>query len=296
MTVSLDILLYYCLVVVGLKRDIQRVAEKLDKVPTRNEYAEHGEYSEITPRAKFGSWTAAREAAGLDGGSTQNTYVDEETLIEEIQRVAEKIGESPSQEQFNDHAEYSHWIVCERLESWNNALSECGLECYTQDVTDDEILEEIVRLGEELEKVPSQRDMREHSDYGVSTCQRRFGQWSTAVRKAGFEPYTVGPQPGEDNPAWNGGYDPYYGPNWYDQREKARERDGYKCRSCGLSDEQHKARFDCELEIHHIKRAGSFDDYENMNQLDNLVTLCTPCHQTYELLPNERAKKLIEGQ
>lgn len=272
--------------------DIQRVADKLGKVPTRREYAEHGEYSEITPRAKCGSWSEAREEAGLDGGPTKNTWIDKQTLKEEIQRVAGVVGESPSQEQFNEHGEYSHVVVCEKFGSWNEAIKEVDLEPYTQDVADSELLSELRRLAKELERIPSQADVNRHSGHGVSTYQRRFGQWSTAVREAGFEPRTVGPPPGEENGYWKGGYEPYYGPNWAEQRRAARDRDGYCCVACGMSDGEHKDKLGWELEVHHIKPFAECEDYFEANDLENLITLCRTHHREYEELPTNECEKL----
>jgi hypothetical protein len=276
--------------------DIQRVAEEIGQVPSRDEYDEKGIFSDWLAENRFGSWTAAREAAGLDGGPTKNEYIPEADLTDELQRVADKVGESPSQKQFNTHGKWTHQVVYERFGSWNNGLKACGLDTQRDDrIPDEQLLSDIRRVAEVVGSVPSQHDYHERGEHGLSVVKRRFGNWATAVRKAGFEPRTVGAPTGDENPAWEGGYDPYYGPNWYEQREKARERDGYECRACGLTDEEHKANYDCELEMHHIQRAGSFDDYEKMNQLDNLLTLCTPCHQTYESLPNGRAKELVEG-
>jgi hypothetical protein len=92
---------------------------------------------------------------------------------------------------------------------------------------------------------------------------------------------------GEDNPFWKGGYEPYYGPNWKSQRRRARERDDHACQACGATKEE----LGQEPDVHHIKPFREFvddegnADYEAANDLDNLVTLCRPCHREYEGLP-----------
>ncbi len=48
---------------------------------------------------------------------------------------------------------------------------------------------------------------------------------------------------------------------------KAMERDGFKCRSCGSTEDLH---------IHHIDGSGQSDNPNNV--LDNLITLCSSCH------------------
>lgn len=92
---------------------------------------------------------------------------------------------------------------------------------------------------------------------------------------------------GKDNHNWEGGWTEYYGPNWYGQRRRARERDGHTCQGCGASKEENGSA----LSVHHIKPLREFVDndgeagYEAANDLGNLVTLCRSCHQKYEGLP-----------
>lgn len=54
----------------------------------------------------------------------------------------------------------------------------------------------------------------------------------------------------------------HHTPEWQRQRKRAKDRDGWRCRRCG-----HAGR----LEVHHLDPDGGDD-------LDNLVTLCKPCH------------------
>ncbi|MEH7885542.1 HNH endonuclease [Bacillus sp. JJ1609] len=81
---------------------------------------------------------------------------------------------------------------------------------------------------------------------------------------------------GENSGTWSGGDINYYGPNWLAQRRKARERDRYTCQECGLTEQ-----YGHELSVHHIKHFRDFNgDWEQANQLSNLVTLCEyPCHR-----------------
>lgn len=82
---------------------------------------------------------------------------------------------------------------------------------------------------------------------------------------------------GENNPAWRGGYEPYYGPNWKEQRRKALERDGFKCMNCGRTQEENGK----ELDVHHIIpfRVFGRKRYKEANDLSNLIALCMKCHR-----------------
>lgn len=81
---------------------------------------------------------------------------------------------------------------------------------------------------------------------------------------------------GKNNGAWLGGDENYYGPNWLSQRRKARKRDNYICQECGVT-ELHYGK---ELSVHHKKRFKEFfGDWFQANKIDNLESLCEPCHR-----------------
>ncbi|HJW84838.1 MAG TPA: Zn-binding domain-containing protein [Anaerolineae bacterium] len=70
-----------------------------------------------------------------------------------------------------------------------------------------------------------------------------------------------------------------YGPNWDEQREAARQRDGHRCRTCGAPERNR------QHDVHHIRPFREFgyvrgqnENYRQANALDNLVSLCPACH------------------
>jgi DEAD/DEAH box helicase domain-containing protein len=76
-----------------------------------------------------------------------------------------------------------------------------------------------------------------------------------------------------------------YGPDWPRQRDRARARDGYRCRHCGvpeggqtLSPSKGRAHH-----VHHIVPFRLCDSHQQANRLSNLVTLCPRCHGRAEL-------------
>lgn len=75
----------------------------------------------------------------------------------------------------------------------------------------------------------------------------------------------------------------HYGPNWPAQRDQARARDGYRCQNCAAP-EQGRAHH-----VHHKIPFRGFASYLQANQMDNLVTLCPPCHRRAELAVRMRS-------
>lgn len=96
---------------------------------------------------------------------------------------------------------------------------------------------------------------------------------------------------GEEHPKWKGGHEYNRGHTWPEQREKALERDDYKCQRCRMSNAEHEAEYSQELHVHHIVRYGDFDDHKRANRLTNLITLCRPCHDELE---GESREKVIQ--
>lgn len=83
---------------------------------------------------------------------------------------------------------------------------------------------------------------------------------------------------GESHPRWKGGPAPY-GAGWNEpKREAVRNRDGRECIDCGMTEADHVDKFGEKLHVHHVIPARAFDDPEERNAKNNLVTLCMPCH------------------
>lgn len=64
-----------------------------------------------------------------------------------------------------------------------------------------------------------------------------------------------------------------YGKGWGNLCATILDRDGHKCRNCGVSG---------ELEVHHIIPFRRFEDAFEANNPDNLVSLCPRCHRLAE--------------
>lgn len=90
-------------------------------------------------------------------------------------------------------------------------------------------------------------------------------------------------QTGDDHFRWKGGKRIDYGDGWNDEKKEAvRERDGYQCDECGMSQEQHLKTFGCKIHVHHITPWNEFDAAEKRNAMDNLRALCCQCHMRIE--------------
>jgi len=113
------------------------------------------------------------------------------------------------------------------------------------------------------------------ADHNLSRfCSREcYGHWRSRELR------------GEKSNRWKGGRAGYYGPNWKQQRKRARLRDDRACQRCGTRE----CGLDQALSVHHIRPFREFGyipgentRYLAANRLDNLTSLCQSCHMIVE--------------
>jgi len=244
--------------------------------PRVKDMAESGDYSPTTYKNRFGSWNEALEECGFN--TNNNTNVTKEEVISEIQRVSQEFfdGSSPRIVDMRELGEYS-WTIYEKLdESYNELLQEAGLETNYRH-SKEELIEDLKKIGEELERRPKCYELKELSKYSRGTFRRAFGSWEKAVVQAGFEPFEY--PTGEEHPHWKEGYTDKFGKLWRSRRRDVLKRDRHSCCVC---QGQEEADF---LDVHHINPRRKYNvetEYEEMNSKDNLVSLCRSCHRTFE--------------
>ncbi|MCU4925210.1 HNH endonuclease [Halobacteria archaeon AArc-dxtr1] len=113
-----------------------------------------------------------------------------------------------------------------------------------------------------LEIRPSRIESRTRGVFCSLEC---YGGWLSAN--------VVGP----DHHQWEGG--PIeYGREWWRIRRQALERDGYECQECGAGPDELGRNPD----VHHQTPVRSFGEPEDAHTLDNVISLCRPCHRRAE--------------
>jgi hypothetical protein len=61
-------------------------------------------------------------------------------------------------------------------------------------------------------------------------------------------------------------------------KQSAKDRDNWKCRFCGMTNEEHKKNYEKGLHAHHIVKDGD----GGADKPENLITVCRDCHNTLE--------------
>ncbi|MDE3001517.1 MAG: HNH endonuclease signature motif containing protein [Gemmatimonadota bacterium] len=96
-------------------------------------------------------------------------------------------------------------------------------------------------------------------------CKACLDAWATVDPDAGEGPALKG------RPQFRGG-------NWKVLAAEARERDGFRCRSCGVTEET----LGRQLDEHHKIPVRLFASAAAANRPDNLISVCRPCHKRME--------------
>jgi hypothetical protein len=130
-----------------------------------------------------------RKALETFQAGIRKRYSDEQILAE-LTASAKRLGRSPTMREFAADPETSvhPQTVIEHFGSWNGAKRKAGL-VPRRFATRDELLELLRGLGEELDRIPTARDIEEHRDRmpSKSLYWHTFGSLANALREAGFD-------------------------------------------------------------------------------------------------------------
>ena len=122
--------------------------------------------------------------------------IPREDLIAELTRLADELEKVPTAREMNEHGAYSYETYHNRFGSWNEALTAAGYQprpnTKTPTIERNDLIAELTRLGDELDKPPTSDEMVEHGAYSSHTYKDRFGSWNEALKAAGFRQRPVG--------------------------------------------------------------------------------------------------------
>lgn len=111
------------------------------------------------------------------------------TVVNEIRRIAEALGKSTlSQREFDEHHQLSGVSTAGyQFGSWNEAVAAAGLEPLPSGgagrgpkLSDQELLEDLLRLREELGTFPSLRKLAKQGRFSEKPYRERWGSLKAA--------------------------------------------------------------------------------------------------------------------
>jgi hypothetical protein len=182
---------------IRLKQDIRRVADELGHPPSIAEYNRDGIATDDTLNRRFGSYSEAIREAGFEpipNGGKEEQFTDNE-LIQDINRVAELVGRSPTHSEYDTYGEAHSSTLHKRFGGYKKAISAAGFEPIPnggkeEQFTDSELIQQLRWVADQVEGPPTIDDFNELADVSASTIQNRFGSWREGQRTAGVGTYT----------------------------------------------------------------------------------------------------------
>lgn len=140
-------------------------------------------YTEVKQREKH-----LREQIPDSDGSEKYRARD---LVESLQVLSTKLGESPRPEFVNQYGEYPADAYLEMFGSWPESLAAANLDPIDEvgrerrSYSRVEVLDAIVALADELGHPPSKGEMNKKGGMSASPVESRFKNWETALEVAG---------------------------------------------------------------------------------------------------------------
>lgn len=252
--------------------ELYRLKNKLGRTPARRHMDEYGEYGVTVYSTRFGTWNDALRAAGLELNHERN--YSRERLIQGIHDLADKLDGVPRRDQMRNQGKFAEKPYRREFGTWNQALRAAGYDPVDRkSIPREELLNAIQDLSDQLGETPTARQMNEIGEFTHRTMEIRFGSWNKALQEAGLDPNFDPSQPQAQ-----------YGPGWTkSKRESIRKREGFKCYSCSLIQEDHIEQWGSKLNVHHIVPAKEFPERDpRANNPPNLIALCKDCHADWE--------------
>jgi hypothetical protein len=168
--------------------DIAACAERLGKSPTMREFAADPETT-VHPQTvieHFGSWNAAKRAAGL----VPRRFATREELLGLLRGLGEELGRTPTARDIDEHRGRlpSKSLYWHTFGSLTNALREAGFDVPVGEERLERAIEQGVALARELGRLPKFADWaeaRKQDDSLLTEWQvyrmfdARRGAWST---------------------------------------------------------------------------------------------------------------------
>lgn len=177
-----------------LLEELQRLDEELDHTPTYEDMAQQGEHSPTTYDRRFGNWAEALAAVDLDPDDARVDRISDEQLLDALRDVADELGRPPNKTEMTDRGEFSSQVYETRFGDWNSALEEAGLNpaetmsaiAEADNVSEEELLDELRMVADEVGGTPTHQDVNEHGAYAPIAYVDQFGSWLNAVTDAGL--------------------------------------------------------------------------------------------------------------
>lgn len=202
----------------------------------------------------------------------KNQKVSSDELINDLIRVSQQLGKSPTMSEYNQYGVYENSVFCRRFGSWNSALIKANLSPNNKEWSELELFVNLERVWTNLGKQPARRDMdKEFSSISSGAYLRHFNTWTNALQS--FVSYINSDDVERTTMIEKSTNYSHKTPRDINLRLrfKVLQRDNFKCHYCGRSP---ATTLGLELQVDHIKAWSEGGE----TTMDNLRTSCRDCN------------------
>lgn len=188
-----------------IEKDVIRVFNELNLgYISANLYRQHGRYGLETIRQKYGSWNSMVKSLELPQIKGSILKCSKEELDADIALVCEKHGGYISMRQYLHDGKYGETPIRRYHGSWIKAMDDLGIPHRQIDISDDDIIEDMLRVYNDKNGKLLSLEYQECGKYCVHTVRNHFGTWNNAMRAAGLDVNMIIDIPEEDllNELW----------------------------------------------------------------------------------------------
>ena len=175
--------------------ELRDLASRLQRLPRKADMETFGRYSPETYLARFESWAAALDAAGL--ADRREPHIPRDQLCAHLQGLGDACGHTPTHADCREQGELSAWVYVDRFDSWHAALEAAGYDIASRTdpaattVTHAELRMALSTLADELGRPPTQTELDTYGDYASALYTAAFGSWDDALALAGLDAQSV---------------------------------------------------------------------------------------------------------
>ena len=171
--------------------DILKVKEKVGKIPTQKDYKENGAFAvnSILNRKPWNAWLKEIfDTTNVKFSNESNKKISNKDLLDNLKSLIEKLGRVPEQKELS-LGKHSLNAYKRAFGNYSSALKELGLNAAIRyNLSDEEILEDIVRVYNDLGRVPSFEEFGKlNNTVSAVSVGNRFGSWNNAIKKSGLK-------------------------------------------------------------------------------------------------------------
>ncbi len=155
---------------------ITSLHDRVERAPKATELPEDCGFSQYDFYDEFGSWDEALETAGIDR---------KQSIINEIERVARKLGQVPSTVDMQEHSAYTSYS--QHFGSWDDALEQAQLADAVDPAHGREAMLEVVKdLENRIGRIPKPTELPDECEFSPTDFYTEFGSWDETLEAAGL--------------------------------------------------------------------------------------------------------------